>query len=251
MNTILIALVISGCLFGAVWLGMLLRRLLPEHHLSSDTKDAVKLAMGLVATMAALLLGLLVSSAKGTYDAQRNQVIQMAAKIAVLDRVLGLYGPEAADPRAQLRTAVEEAVRRVWIQARIVPLHKLTDRHAGDAVHSAIQQLDPHNDSQRLLKSQAVSLGMEIGELRALMLAQSVASISMPLLVVVVCWLVVIFFSFSLLAPPNATATLALIVSAFSVASAIFLILELDRPFGGLIQIPSEPLLNALSLPEK
>ena len=251
MNTILIALIISGFLFGAVWFGMLLRRFLPEHHLSSDTKDAVKLAMGLVATMAALLLGLLVSSAKGTYDAQRNQVIQMAAKIAVLDRVLVLYGPEAADVRAQFRAAVEEAVRRVWFQAGSVPLNKLADHHAGEAVHGAIQQLTPHNDEQRLLKSQAVSLGMEIGEMRSLMIAQSVASISRPLLVVVVCWLVVIFFSFSLLAPPNATATLALVVSAFSVASAIFLILELDRPFGGLIQIPSEPLLNALNLPAR
>jgi hypothetical protein len=248
MSTILAALIISGCLFGAVLLGRLLRRCLPDHHLSADTKDAVKLAMGLVATMAALLLGLLVSSAKGTYDAQRNQVIQLAAKLAVLDRVLTLYGPEAAEARAQLRTAVEEAVRRVWVHARSAPLHKLADPRAGDAVHASIQQLDPKNDAQRLLKSQAVSLGMEIGELRALMLAQSVASISMPLLVVVVCWLVVIFFSFSLLAPPNATATLALIVSAFSVASAIFLILELDRPFGGLIQISNEPLLNALSL---
>jgi hypothetical protein len=251
MSTILVALVITGSLFGAVMLGRLLRRLLPEHHLSSDSKDAVKMAMGLVATMAALLLGLLVSSAKGTYDAQRNQVIQMAAKIAVLDRVLALYGPEAGDVRAQFRAAVEDAVQRVWVQARNAPLYKLADHRAGEVLHSAIQQLTPHNDEQRLLKSQAVNLGMEIGELRSLMIAQSVASISKPLLAVVVCWLVVIFFSFSLLAPPNATATLALVISAFSVASAIFLILELDRPFGGLIQIPSEPLLNALNATAK
>jgi hypothetical protein len=248
MSTILAALIISGALFGAVWLGMLLRRLLPDHHLSADTKDAVKLAMGLVATMAALLLGLLVSSAKGTYDAERNQVIQLAAKLAVLDRVLELYGPEAADVRAQLRAVVEEAVRRIWSQARSVPLSKLADPRSGDAVYIAIQHLNPQSESQRTLKLQAVNLGMEIGQLRALLVAQSVASISVPLLVVVVSWLVVIFFSFSLLAPPNATAALALVVSAFSVASAIFLILELDRPFGGLIQISSEPLLNALSL---
>ncbi|HYW71211.1 MAG TPA: hypothetical protein VE961_09260, partial [Pyrinomonadaceae bacterium] len=82
MNPAFIAAIISGCLLAAVFLGMRIRALLPEHHLSADTKDTVKLAMGLVATMAALLLGLLVSAAKGTYDAERGQVIQMAAKAA-------------------------------------------------------------------------------------------------------------------------------------------------------------------------
>src|SRR5512136_2749398 len=96
MNTEVISLLIFGSLAGAVWLGRCLRRFLPEHHLSSDTKEAVKLAMGLVATMAALLLGLLVSSAKGSYDTVRGEVIQMAAKTAFLDRVLTAYGPEAA-----------------------------------------------------------------------------------------------------------------------------------------------------------
>jgi hypothetical protein len=65
------------------------------------------------------------------------------------------------------------------------------------------------------------------------------------MLVVVVCWLVAIFLSFSLLAPPTPTATLALIVSACSVTGAFFLILELDQPFGGLIRISSAPILNA------
>src|SRR5205823_13155585 len=87
---------------------------LPEDHLSADSKDAVKLAMGLVATMTALVLGLLVSSAKGTYDTARSEVIQMAAKVAFLDRVLALYGPEAADARGELRAAVTDAARRIW-----------------------------------------------------------------------------------------------------------------------------------------
>src|SRR5262249_16416162 len=90
------------------------RRRLPEQHLNADTKDTVKLAMGLVATMSALLLGLLVSSAKGSYDTTRTQVIQMGAKVAFLDRVLELYGPEAADARRQFRDAVDDAVRRIW-----------------------------------------------------------------------------------------------------------------------------------------
>jgi hypothetical protein len=247
MNTTLIAATIAGSLFAAVLLGTRIRRLLPEHHLSADTKEAVKLAMGLVATMSALLLGLLVSSAKGAYDAERAQVIQMAAKITFLDQVLALYGPDATEARAQVRVAIDEAVQRVWPEGKSRPLPRTPNLQAGRAVYGAIEHLSPRDDTQRSLKTQATALAMELGELRSLLVAQSVASISKPLLVVVVCWLVVIFLSFSLIAPPNATATLALLISALSVSGAIFLILELDRPFGGLIQISSEPILNALS----
>ena len=85
--TLIAAAILFVCLVGAAWLGRRVRRYLPENHLSADSKDAVKLAMGLVATMTALVLGLLVSSAKGTYDTARSEVIQMAAKIAFFDRV--------------------------------------------------------------------------------------------------------------------------------------------------------------------
>jgi hypothetical protein len=120
------------------------------------------------------------------------------------------------------------------------------DAQAGDALYVAIQALTPQSDTQRGLKAQASSLAVDLGQLRSLLRAQSLASISRPLLVVVVVWLVVIFFSFSLLAPPNATATLALLASACSVAGAMFLILEMDQPFAGLIHISNEPLTNAL-----
>ena len=110
----LTAAILLASLVAVVLLGRSVRRHLPEHHLSPDSKDGVKLAMGLVATMTALLLGLLVRSAKATYDTQRSEVMQMAAKVAFLDRVLELYGPETADARAQFRDTMAEAVRRMW-----------------------------------------------------------------------------------------------------------------------------------------
>jgi hypothetical protein len=223
---------------------MWIRRLLPEHHLSAESKDTVKLAMGLVATMSALLLGLLVSSAKNSYDTTRGQVIQMAAKVAFLDRVLGLYGPEAAPLRAQFHAAVAESTRQMWSpnEGALSP-----SSQDGNALYAAIQSLTPRDDAQRTLKNQAVSLAVELAQLRTLLHAQSLASISRPLLVVVVLWLVIIYFSFSLIASPNATAALTLTVSALSVAAAIFLILEMDRPFSGLLQLSDKPLVNALS----
>ncbi len=245
MNTTFTAIVISACLLAAIWIGRLINRILPQHHLSADTKDTVKLSMGLVATMSALLLGLLVSSAKGNYDTVRGEVLQMAAKTSLLDRVLAAYGPEAAQTRAAFRAAVQEATRQMWPQDH--PSSLAPNVRAGDALYAEIQSLPTRDDTQRALKTQAASLAVDLAQLRSLLSAQSVSAVSKPLLVVVVCWLVAIFLSFSLLAPSNATASLALVVSALAVAGAIFLILELDHPFGGLIRITSEPMVNALS----
>jgi len=245
--TLIAAAILFVCLVGAAWLGRRVRRYLPENHLSADSKDAVKLAMGLVATMTALVLGLLVSSAKGTYDTARSEVIQMAAKIAFLDRVLGLYGPEAADARGEFRVAIAEAVQRMWPSERSKLAQLAPNQQVADAFYVAIQRLSPRDDSQRALKTEAATLMVDLAQLRSLLIAQSIPSISIPMLIILVSWLVVIFLGFSLLAPPNATTTLALVASAFSVACAIFLILELDQPFGGLIRIPSQPMVNVLS----
>ncbi len=244
MNPALTALVISGCLMIAVILGMRLRGRLPEHHLNADTRDVVKLAMGLVGTMSALLLGLLVSSAKGSYDTVRGEVIQLAAKVSFLDRVLTLYGPEAAPLRIQFHAAVDAAIRQMWSPDAAAAAPR-SDR--GDELYLAIQNLPVREETQRALKAQASVLTVDLAQLRTLLHAQSLASISRPLLVVVVLWLVIIFFSFSLLAPPNATAGSALMVSAVAVAGAFFLILEMDRPFTGAIRISDQPLRQALN----
>jgi hypothetical protein len=175
----------------------------------------------------------------------------MAAKVAFLDRVLELYGPETGPARAQFRAAVEDAFRRVWTQRKHVAAQLSGKSPGAEAFYAAIYALNPQDDLQRSLKTRATDLAAELGQLRSLLVAESVTSISMPLLAMVVCWLVAIFLSFTLLAPPNATATLSLLASALSVAGALFLIFELDHPFGGLIQISSEPMRNALSQPAR
>ena len=246
MNTTLTALVVFGCLVGAILLGRIFRRLLPEDHLTSDSRDTVKLAMGLVATMSALVLGLLVSSAKGSYDTERSEVIQMAAKVAFFNRILTAYGPEAAPARAQVREVLEQAVGHVWHAEMRTPGQPAPSTSAGDLAYVAVQQLSADNDVQRSLKAQALSQLTDLAQLRFLLMAQSVPSISTPMLIILVSWLVIIFFGFTVVAPPNATTVLALVVSAFAVSGAIFLILELDQPFGGMIHISSEPMLNAL-----
>jgi hypothetical protein len=247
MNNVFNAVILFGVLVAAVLLGRRVARLLPDHHLSGDSRDAVKLAMGLVATMTALLLGLLVSSAKGTYDTERGEVLQMAAKVTFLDRVLHAYGPEATELRNEFKATVGAAVARIWPEHRGTRPQLRPNLVGGDAIFAGIQHLVPQDETQKALKAQAANLAMDLGQLRMLLFAQMVPSIPRPLLIAVFCWLVVIFLSFSLLAPPNSTATLALIAAAGSVAVAVFLIMELDQPLGGLIRISSEPMMNALS----
>ena len=247
MITVITATILFVCLVGVVLLGRHVRRYLPENHLNSESKDAVKLAMGLVATMTALLLGLLISSAKDTYDTVRSEVSQMAGKVVFLDRVLAAYGPEAAGARVQCRDVVADAVRRMWPEERGMSAQVAPNEQAGDAFYVAVQRLSPQDDSQRALKAEAATVMVDLAQLRSLLEAQAIPSISRPLLIALVCWLVIIFFAFSLIAPPNATTTFALVASAFSVACAVFLILELDHPLSGMIRIPSTPMTNVLN----
>ena len=197
--------------------------------------------------MAALVLGLLVSSAKSSYDTERGEVIQMAAKVAFLDRVLAMYGPEAREARSSFHQVVGEAVRQMWPEKRSAPTHLAPNAQAGNVVYGVVQGLSPRDEMQGKLKEQATTAASELGQLRLLLVAQSVPSISMPMLVILLSWLVIIFLGFSVLAPSNPTVIFAFIISAVAVSGAIFLILELDQPFGGLLRISSEPMVNALS----
>jgi hypothetical protein len=247
VNTALTTAIVLACLLAAVWAGARLRRIIPPDRLCPDTRDTIKLATGLVATMTALLLGLLISSTKATYDTNRAQVLQVASKFALLDRMLEIYGPRAAEVRGKLHAMIEESTRKMWPDETKIPSQAAGDPHTGNAFYVALLKMEAGNDAERTLKAQGVSLIIEIGEVRSLMYSESATSISQPLLLVVVLWLVIIFAGFSLLAPPNTTAKFALLASALCAAGAIFLMLELDRPFDGLMRISSEPMLKVLS----
>ena len=246
MSSITISLIVFACVFGGALLGIFLHVSLPQHHLANESKDIVKLGMGLVGTMAALVLGLLVASAKGSYDAQSAELTQMSANIALLDRGLALYGPETKETRALLRGAVVRILDQMWSKdgASSSPMAAPS---GGEILYEKIQALSPKNDMQRSLQGQALSIAVDIGKTRWLMYAQQATSVSMPLLIVLVLWLTVIFISFGLFAPFNGTVVSSLLVSALSVSGAIFLILEMYSPYDGLIQISSAPLRAALA----
>ncbi len=225
---------------------MALRLILPEHHLSAESKDVIKLGMALIATMSALVLALLTNSAKSSFDAQRNEVTQISANIILLDRILAHYGPETKEARDLLIHSVTGLTDRIWSENR-TGAEKLEPTVAGaDAFYDKIQELSPQNEAQRSLQAQALKLSVDIGQMRWLLFEQRGRSIPMPFLVLLVFWVTIIFLSFGLFAPANATVIGTLFLCALSVSGAIFMILELDRPFGGLIQVSDAPLRNSI-----
>ena len=247
MSAIAIGLIVFALVFGSALLAMYVQRVLPEHHLSAESKDVVKLGVALIATMSALVLSLLVASAKSAYDTRNNQLVQVAADIVLLDRALAHYGPETKDARYALQRSVAFAVDRFWpaegvrsiaIDPRATPVEAFAEK---------IEELSPQNDAQRLLRSQALTMALEVGRMRVLLFENMGSSIPVPFLVVLVFWLCIIFASFGLFAPRNITVIAVLCVCALSVAGAIFLILELDRSFEGLLKVSGAPLRAALA----
>ena len=247
MNDFAIRLVVFACVFGGALFGMFLRSVLPERHLSADTKDTVRLGVGLIGTLAALVLGLLIASAKGFYDTQSNELTQMSAKVVLLDRVLAHYGPESKEARDSLHSAVARMLDSLWPKDGRRHSQSEPTGAGSEGLYDQIQELAPKTDAQRSLQSQALSIAIQLGEARWLMYAQAGSFISLPVLMLVVFWLAIIFISFGLFAPRNATAIATLLLCALSVSGAVFLIVAMYTPFEGMMQISSSPVRNALA----
>jgi hypothetical protein len=234
-------------IFGGAIVGMLLRRTLPDHHLHDDSRDVIKLATGLVGTMSALVLGLLVASAKGFYDAQTTEMTQVSANIIFLDRALARYGPETKEAREALRNATQNILDQTWSKNPYGASRLEPASIGGSVLYDKIEALTPNDDSQRSIKSQALNLAANIGQMRMLMYEQGTLSVSKPLLITMVFWLTVTFVIWGLLAPPNGTVIAAMLASALSASGAILLILEMYSPYEGFIRVSDAPLRAAIA----
>jgi hypothetical protein len=229
--------------------GVFLRNRLPEQHLGSDARDVVRLGAGLIGTIAALVLGLLIASAKTSFDTQVNQVKQLTADVILLDQLLALYGPEAATVRNLLRSAVNTVADRIWHErssasSKNAPFEAT---EAGEEFIRKLEQLSPQTDEQRSLKNRAMQVAANIVQTRLLLFTQGGNPIPMPFLIVLIFWISIIFANFSLFAEPRPIVISALVVFSLSAAAAIFLVLELGQPFTGVMQISSIPFRSALA----
>ena len=249
MSSLIIALLVFACIFGGALLGMLLSMILPEHHLCKESRETVKVGAGLIATMAALVLGLLVGSAKSSFDAMDAGMTEVGAKVILLDRVLARYGPETADIRDALRGAVAATIRKFWPEDALAPqnLEAAARAKGVEPVQARIMELTPKTDMQRLLQSQAVQLSGDLAYLRWMLIERKHRSLPTTFIVMLSFWLSMLFCSFGLFTPRHATVITVLGISALSVAGALFLILEMNSPLEGVIKISSGPLQTALS----
>jgi len=249
MISVAVAVIVFACTFAGGLAGLYLHGRLPQHHRESDSKDVVKLVMGLIATVAALVLGLLISSAHRSYEAQQTEVQQIAVHLFQLDRALERLGPDARDSRALLRGIVQAEVERATkaggFQSTIDS--PLEAQRAATLLFDRITALKPADEAQRFVQARALQILGTLGDTRLLLSEQARAGISWPFLVVLVFWLAMLFVGFGLFAHRNATLVAALLLGALSVSGAIFLILEMNRPYTGMMQISIEPIRYVLS----
>lgn len=244
MSAIAVSLIVLVCLFGGAVLGMFLQKILPQGQLSSESKGTMNVGLGLIGTMSALVLGLLVAAGAEAYSTQKAELTQISGKIVLLDRLLAHYGPATSEARAVMRAKVAGLVDSMWPNDGGSP--PPPSASGTEAVYDAIQQLAPQDDSQRSIKGQALGVALDIANTRWLLFAQGTFQIQETLLSVVTFWFAVVFTGFGLQAPRNWTVAIVLFFCALSVAGAILLILDLYKPFGGFIRVPSDPLRNAL-----
>jgi len=232
---------------GGIFLGVALRRTLPKHHLSKDSQEVVRLGVGLIATIAALVLGLLIAAAKSSFDTQSGQVKQITAELILLDNLLGLYGPEALPIRREMRAAIGPVVDRIWREKSSNNAGPFESSTAADKIYLDIQALTPANDVQRSIQARAIQVSTDFVQTRLLLFVESDNLIPVPFLVILVFWLVIIFASFSLFSELNVTVFAFLSLFGLSASGALFLILELSQPFAGLMAISNAPLRAALA----
>lgn len=232
-------------LVGAL-IGIVLRRWLPGQHLDEHAREIVRLGAGLVGTIAALVLGLLINSSSSFYEAQRNEVRQIASDLILLDDLLAQYGPEARPIRVKLRSATDLLIQRIWREHDTRSAVTYGPGTLGGEVYASMHALVADTQVKKALVAQALQLAVPISQARLMLYERSKSSLSTPMLVVLLFWLTALFTSYCLFSPVNPTSGVALVLVALSTSAAVFLILEMGDPFSGFMRIPTSAIRTAL-----
>jgi CDP-diglyceride synthetase len=247
MSALVISAIVFACVFCGALFGMFLGTVLPKDHLSPDAQDVIKVSMAMIATLAALVLGLLTASAKSSFDDKESQLKSAAAQFILLDRTMAEYGAETQEARDLLKQTLAARISQIWPEENTNVAPGAIGRGSGiEAIQRKLLDLSPQTDAQRWLQSTALSISGAIAAARWSVLEQIGSDIQWPFMAILVFWLAIIFASFGLFAPRNASVTAALCVAALSVAGSIYLILEMDQPYSGAIKISSAPPRTAL-----
>ncbi len=247
MKDILIGLAVFAIIFGGAVLGMVLGKVLPDQHVSTDSRDSIRIVMGMLATLSAVVLGLLTGSSMTSLGEKENELRSAGVQFILLDRTLAEYGPETGQIRATLKGLLAERIGQIWPEEdKPVSLTALGSGAGINLVQRDLFALQPQTEQQRWLRSHALESTNRIAESRWTTIEQIGSRFPWGFFMVVVGWLAVIFASFGLFAPRNWSMTAALLIAAVALAVPIFMMLEMDQPYGGIVKIPSTSLRVAL-----
>ena len=249
MDSITTALLVAACVFGGGLVGLLMHRLLPDTHLTAETQDVVRLGTGMLSVLASLVLGLLIATAKNSYDATAHQIRDFAAELGLLNETLRDYGGKASVPHGLLRQYTERLRDDGWPQPGTHPPGLQDDEGAKllERVRESIRALEPDSDGQRWLQGKALEVNSDLLRQRWLLVDQERPSVQRIVIGILVSWVAVIFAGFGLKAPRNGTVLVALLLCAAAIGGAIFLILEMDHPLEGVMRISSASIDNVLA----
>ncbi|MBY3122716.1 bestrophin-like domain [Rhizobium laguerreae] len=248
MGSLLVGGLVFVFLSMATSIGLVVRGRLPDHHLNAESKDVIRLATAVVGTLSALTLGLLIASAKSSYDNAEVEMRTAAARVLLLDRVMAQYGPETDKARQLLRELIERRLSRGWTA-------ETTDETSGnapgeyqdiEAVQAVLRSLAPRGAVQHALQARAVEVSGMMAEAHWLLVESGEEGLPWAFVTVLVCWLSLLFATFGLQAPANLTVLSILLVCALSVAGAIFLVSDMANPYLGLIRVSDAPLQSAI-----
>jgi hypothetical protein len=248
MTHLIFALVVFLCVFASALLGLWIATRLPEHHLSDGSAGAIKLAIGLVATIAALVLGLLISTARASFDSVNSDLVHNASNMIRLDSVLAQYGSETQQLRATLKHNYAQWIDLIASHdaTRAARLNSPAIIGRMEELQQRIDGLRPSTDAQRNLRLRAVRIADDVFAARSLALLQREGSLPKPLMFVLIFWLAIIFGTFGVLAPRNGTIVVAFLMCALCASGAVFLILEMDTPLDGIVTVSVGPMREAL-----
>ncbi|NKK68546.1 DUF4239 domain-containing protein [Rhizobium leguminosarum] len=248
MGSLLVGGLVFVFLSMATSIGLVVRGRLPDHHLNAESKDVIRLATAVVGTLSALTLGLLIASAKSSYDNAEVEMRTAAARVLLLDRVMAQYGPETDKARQLMRELIERRLSRGWTA-------ETTDETSGnapgeyqdiEAVQTVLRSLLPRGSVQHSLQARALEVSGMMAEAHWLLVESGKEGLPWAFVTVLVCWLSLLFATFGLQAPANLTVLSILLVCALSVAGAIFLVSDMANPYVGLIRVSDAPLQFAI-----
>ncbi len=221
------------------------RTIVPTKYIHPDAKTVIQLAAGLIGTLAALVLGLLIASAKSNFDAAADEVVEITRNDILIDQMLSRYGDETLNTRLVFRKTIESLADRIWREGH-QQSGSFEPTYSAVEFINALSSLPTSTEPQRTMKAAIIQSGIDLTKKRLSLYVYNKDTITTPFLSILVFWLMVIFAIFGLLARPGPVIGAVFLVCAISFSGAVFLILDLSRPFDGVMQISDVQLRNAL-----